>query len=169
MNFKCARACTDSEKDREILHAKEKKSREVLSLGAVALVTWKNTNIPCSSGVKHLAGTKRSEWCTGWKHTRRPRKAPQTWKKKGLKEKEKEGKKKLCWYQAPKNTKETRWRALLNASSRLKTSENKCNMPEKREVFGKWSVKKTLNKKKRSSIYEMLHVLEFRRAYETRS
>ena len=58
---------------------------------------------------------------------------------------------------------------MLNASSRLKTSENKCNMPETREVFGKRNVKKTLNKKKRSSIYEMLHVLEFRRAYETRS
>ena len=147
----------------------KKKSRAVLSLGAAALVTWKNTNIPRSSGVKHLAGTKRSEWCTGWKHTRRPRKAPETWKKKGLKEKEKEGKKRLCWYQAPKNTKETRWKALLNASSRLKTSENKCNIPETWEVFGKWSVKKKLNMKKRSSIYEILHVLEFRRAYETRS
>ena len=76
VSFKCARACADLEKDRKIVHAK--KSRTVPSLGAVALVTWKHTSIPCSSGVKHLAGTKRSEWCTGWKRTRRPRKAHET-------------------------------------------------------------------------------------------
>ena len=136
----------------------KKKSRAVLSLGAVA-TNIQNTNIPYTSGVNDVLVENTPVALA--KHLKH--------EKKGLKEKEKEGKKKLCWYQAPKNTKETRWKALLNASSRLKTSENKCNMPETREVFGKWSVKKTLNKKKRSSIYEMLHVPEFRRAYETRS